>query len=102
MVGAAHFDHHPKTESGKLCSFVVIDMTQRIFLIFYDPVKRRQALLGSNLPRDNRMQVALNTAPGGGSLNKSAVSFIPNIVQAFLPMPLKTQYDRSAQRNQQN
>jgi len=48
------------------------------------------------------MQVTLNNAPGGGSLNKSAVSSIPNIIQAFLPMPLKTQYDRSAQRNQQN
>ena len=29
------------------------------------PVKRRQALLGSNLPRDSRMQVALNNAPEG-------------------------------------
>jgi hypothetical protein len=26
------------------------------------PVKRRQALLGSNLPRDSRVQVALNNA----------------------------------------
>ena len=31
MVGAAHLDHHPKTESGKLCSFVVIDMTHVSF-----------------------------------------------------------------------
>jgi len=28
------------------------------------PIKRRQALLGSNQPRDNRMQVALNNAQG--------------------------------------
>jgi len=30
-------------------------------------VKRRQALLGSNLPRDSRMQVALNNAAEGSS-----------------------------------
>jgi hypothetical protein len=29
----------------------------------YHPVKRGQALWGSNLPRDSRMQVALNNAP---------------------------------------
>jgi len=31
------------------------------------PVKLRQALLGSNPPRDNRIQVALNDAPEGNS-----------------------------------
>ena len=32
------------------------------------PVKRRQTLLGSNLPRDNRMQAALNHTAGGDGL----------------------------------
>jgi len=31
------------------------------------PAKRRQALLGSNLPRDSRVQVALNNAAEGNS-----------------------------------
>jgi hypothetical protein len=34
----------------------------------YHLVKRKQALLGSNLPRDNRIQVALNHAAGGDAL----------------------------------
>jgi hypothetical protein len=53
-------------------------------------VKRKQALLGSTLPRDNRVQEALNNAlnDGGGAV---FIAVPPRvfIIQAFLPMPLK-------------
>jgi hypothetical protein len=51
------------------------------------PVKRIQALLGSNLMRDNRMQIALNNAAkwGSGLLSRSLHHL--SIFQAFLPMP---------------
>jgi len=47
------------------------------------PVKQRQALLGSNLPRDNRMQVALNNAPEGSGFRAASLALIN--IQAFLP-----------------
>jgi len=50
---------------------------------FFSPVKRRQALLGSNLPRDNRMQVALNDAPGENSSNSRL--FPPSRILLFKP-----------------
>jgi hypothetical protein len=49
-------------------------------------------MLGSNLSRDSRVQVALNNAPEGNSFDSSLFpSFF--IIQAFLPMPYKTQSD---------
>jgi len=53
------------------------------------PVKRRQALLGSNLPRDNRMQVALNhTAGGGGFLPFPPLLYDPNHSAHALKNPI--------------
>ena len=46
-----------------------------MFVKSHYPVKRRQAMLGSNLSSDSRVQVALNNAPGGNSAN--AVLFPP-------------------------
>ena len=52
--------------------------------------------LGSNLARDSRVQVALNNASGGNS--QLLFPLLHLIIQAFLPMPLKTQYDQRAKR----
>jgi len=53
-------------------------------------VKRSQTLPGSNLARDNQMQIALNNAAEGGW----QLCCPPLIIQAFLPMPLKTHINR--------
>ncbi|HKI48137.1 MAG TPA: hypothetical protein VKA69_02350 [Desulfobacteria bacterium] len=45
-------------------------------------MKRRQALLGSNLPRDSWMQVALNNAPEGSGFRAASLAKIH--IQAFL------------------
>jgi len=52
------------------------------------PVKQKQDLLGSTLPRDSRVQEALNNAlnDGGGVVLIAAPPRI-FIIQAFLPMP---------------
>ena len=44
-------------------------------------------MLGSNLPRDSRIQVALNNAPEGNSLKLAVSLTITSIIQAFLLMP---------------
>jgi len=38
-------------------------------------VKRSQALLGSNLARDNQMQIALNNAAEGSSIQATPLTF---------------------------
>lgn len=62
------------------------------------PVKRSQALLGGNLPRDSRLQVACNNAKKGNSWY-FAVPPLLNLL--FKPCCLylkKTQYDQRAKR----
>jgi hypothetical protein len=44
-------------------------------------------MLGSTLSRDSRVQVALNNALEGNSINIFAVPLSLCIIQAFLPMP---------------
>ena len=52
------------------------------------PAKRRQALLGSNLSRDSRVQEALNNAPEGNSKYSLLFpAYFHHFIQAFLPMP---------------
>ena len=51
------------------------------------PVKRRKALLGSNLRRDSWMQVALNNAAEGNGQFRLFPSPIQMFIQAFMLMP---------------
>jgi hypothetical protein len=60
-----------------------IDKNQIVLWSGYDcPVKRKQALLGSILSRDSRVQVALNNAQEG---NSNRCSLFPSSFLLFKP-----------------